>query len=406
MNSAPTASSGQPLSGIRVLDVATFVAGPFCATVFSEFGAEVVKIEHPEYGDPLRNLGTRAPNGETLTWLSEARNKRTLTLNLSRPEGAALFLDLVRQADVVTENFRPGTMEQWGLGYEDLARVNPAIVMVRVSAYGQDGPYKDRPGFARIAHAFSGLTYLAGEPDSKPVIPGSTSLGDYISGLYGAIGALMALRERERSGRGQYVDIALYESTFRLLDEIAPAFAMHGIVRERMGADAPTIVPHSHYQCADGNWIALACSSDKIFARLARTMNRPELAAPDAFATMAQRIAGRDTINEIVSQWIGQQTRDELMAVCIDAEVPVGPINSIADIFNDPQFAARGNLQTVATPDAGEVTVPSVLPKLSRTPGRIEHLGRHKGEDSESILQGLLGLSAKRIAELRSKGIV
>lgn len=394
------------MHGVRVLDVATFIAAPFCATVFAEFGAEVIKIEHPEHGDPLRHLGHRAPGGETLTWLSEGRNKRAMTLNLAHPEGASVFLELVKHADVVTENFRPGTLEAWGLGYADLVRVNPRIVMVRVSGYGQDGPYKDRPGFARIAHAFSGLTYLAGEPGERPVIPGSTSLGDYISGLYGAIGALMALREREQSGRGQYVDIALYESTFRLLDEIAPAYAMHGIVRERMGADAPTIVPHSHYRCADGHWVALACSSDKIFGRLARAMNRDELAAPDAYATMAQRIAGRDFINQVVSDWIGRHTRDDLMALCIAAEVPVGPINSIADIFEDPHIAARGNLLTLRNDDAGEVTIPSVLPRLSRTPGQVTHLGRHQGEDTACVMRELLGMSEERIAKLRERGVI
>ena len=399
-------SGALPLAGIRVLDVATFVAAPFCATTLSEFGAEVIKIEHPVHGDPLRDLGRRTSNGETLTWLSEARNKRTMTLDLGKPAGAEVFLQLVREADVVTENFRPGTMERWGLGYEALAQVNPGIVMARVSAYGQDGPYKDRPGFARIAHAFSGLTYLAGEPGARPVIPGSTSLGDYISGLYATIGVMMALREREGSGRGQSVDIALYESTFRLLDELAPSFAMFGVVRERMGADTATIVPHSHYQCADGNWVALACSSDKMFGRLAGAMGRPELATDPATATMPARIENRDAVNAIVAAWIGGLTREALMQVCIETEVPCGPINSIADIFEDEHFKARGNLARVASDGAGDVVVPSVLPKLSRTPGRIDHLGRHKGQDTEAILGELLDMPADRIAELKLKGII
>lgn len=395
-----------PLVGVRVLDVATFLAAPFCATTLAEFGADVIKIEHPVHGDPLRDLGRRTAGGETLTWLSEARNKRTMTLDLGKPDGAELFRQLVREADVVTENFRPGTMERWGLGYDALAEVNPGIVMARVSAYGQDGPYKDRPGFARIAHAFSGLTYLAGEPGERPVIPGSTSLGDYISGLYATIGVMMALRERDRSGRGQFVDIALYESTFRLLDELAPSYAMFGFVRERMGADTATIVPHSHYRCSDGNWVALACSSDKMFARLAGAMGRPELATDPDYATMPSRIAHRDAVNAMVSAWIGGQTREALMRACIEAEVPCGPINSIADIFEDAHFKARGNLARIASPEAGEVVVPAVLPRLSRTPGRIEHLGRHKGEDTEAILAELLDLSPDRIAALRRQGVV
>lgn len=401
-----SAAARLPLTGVRVLDVATFLAAPFCASIFAEFGADVIKIEHPQHGDPLRGLGRTTENGATLTWMSEARNKRTMTLNLGNPQGAAVFKELVKGADVITENFRPGTMERWGLGYDDLAAVNPKIVMVRVTAYGQDGPYKHRPGFARIAHGFGGLTYLAGEPGSQPVIPGSTSLADYISGLYAAVGALLALREAEHSGRGQAVDMGLYESIFRLLDEVAPAYGKFGVVRERMGADTATIVPHSHYQCADDNWIALACSSDKIFARLATLMGRHDLVAPDAFATMQQRIEGRDFINETVSKWVARHTRAELMAACDAAEVPCGPINSIADIFEDEHFAARGNLVRMASEGAGEITVPGVFPRLSRTPGRITHLGRSKGQDTTEVLQELLGMDAARIAALKDSGAI
>lgn len=396
----------QPLQGIRVLDCATFLAGPFCATIFSEFGADVIKIEHPQAADPMRNIGLKAESGDSLTWLSEARNKRTATLNLGKPEGAALFRELVKQADVVVENFRPGTMEKWGLGYKDLAAVKPDIVMVRITAYGQEGPYKDRPGFARIGHAFSGLTYLAGEADGPPVIPGSTSLGDYISGLYGAIGALMALRHRDATGEGQYIDVALYESTFRLLDELAPAFAKFGVVRQRMGADTATIVPHSHYQCADGEWVAIACSSDKIFERLAHTMGRSDLVAPGTYETMQKRVDNRDFINGIVGEWIGRHSRDALMTVCLRDEIPCGPVNSIADIFADPHFKARGSLLSVVHPEAGEIVVPAVLPRLSRTPGRVTHLGRRHGADTGDVYGELLGLTAERLAELKGRGIV
>lgn len=395
-----------PMSGVRVLDCATFLAAPFCATIMAEFGADVIKIEHPQHGDPLRGLGRRAENGETLTWMSEARNKRTITLNLGHPMGAAVFKQLVKEADVVTENFRPGTMERWGLGYDELAAINPRIVMVRVTAYGQDGPYKNRPGFARIAHGVGGLTYLAGEPGARPVIPGSTSLADYISGLYAAIGALLALREAEHSGQGQSVDMGLYESVFRLLDEVVPAYAKFGVVRERMGADTATIVPHSHYECADGNWVALACSSDKIFARLAELMGRTDLIAPDAYATMQQRIDGRDLINETVGAWVRRQTRAELMQACEGAEVPCGPINSVADICEDPHFAARGNLVRMLSDGAGELTVPGVFPRLSRTPGRITHLGRLKGRDTREVLTELLGMTEEQFAVLRDCGAI
>jgi crotonobetainyl-CoA:carnitine CoA-transferase CaiB-like acyl-CoA transferase len=399
-------SSDKPLTGIRVLDVATFLAAPFCATTLSEFGAEVIKIEHPRIDDPLRHLGTRTENGETLWWLSESRNKKTVTLNLSQPEGAALFKRLVEKADVVVENFRPATMEKWGLGYEDLSAINPKIVMVRITAFGQDGPNKDRPGFARIAHAFSGITYLTGEAGGMPLTPGSMGLGDYLSGLYGALGALMALRYRDLSGRGQYIDVALYESVFRFLDELAPAYARFGVVRERMGANVPSIVPHNHYQCRDGSWVAIACSSDKMFERLAQAMGQPEMAKDPKYALMKDRVQHRDEVNAAVAKWISSLPRNELMDICLEAEVPCGPINSIADIFADPHVQARGNLLKVQDPEVGEVVVPSVVPRLSLTPGSVEHLGRHKGADTESVLREWLGLDSAKIADLKVREII
>jgi crotonobetainyl-CoA:carnitine CoA-transferase CaiB-like acyl-CoA transferase len=399
-------SSQMPLSGIRVLDAATFLAGPFCATILSEFGAEVIKIEHPKIDDPLRNLGMKAENGETLIWLSESRNKRNITLNLGNPEGAKLFKELAAKADVVIENFRPGTMEKWDLGYEDLKAINPRLVMVRITAYGQTGPYKDRPGFARIAHAFSGISYLTGDPDGKPATQGAMGFGDYLSGLYGALGTMLALRHRDNTGLGQFIDVALYESVFRFLDELVPAFARFGFIRERLGADTAAIVPHSHYQCSDGSWIALACSSDKMFERLANAMRRPELASDPRYAGMHDRVAHRDEVNKIVAEWVRSYTRDELMSICLDAEVPCGPINTIADIFADPHYQARGNLVKVPDPELGEITIPSIVPRLSLTPGKIDHLGRHKGVDTDAVLSDWLGLDAARIAELRAHEVI
>jgi len=400
------AAGGQPLSGIRVLDAATFLAGPFCATILSEFGAEVIKVEHPKIDDPLRNLGMRAENGETLFWLSEARNKRNITLNLGRPEGAELFRQMARQADVVIENFRPGTMEKWGIGYEDLKAINPRLVMVRITAYGQTGPNKDRPGFARIAHAFSGISYLTGDPGGKPATQGAMGFGDYLSGLYGALGALLALRHRDNTGLGQYIDVALYESVFRFLDELVPAFARYGFVRERMGADTSAIVPHSHYQCADASWVAIACSSDKMFERLAGAMGQPELATDQRYARMPARLDHRDEVNAIVARWVGSLTRNELMSICLEADVPCGPINSIADIFADPHYAARGNLVKVPDAELGELVLPSIVPRLSLTPGKIDHLGRHKGADTEAVLRDWLGLDQAHIAALRDREII
>jgi crotonobetainyl-CoA:carnitine CoA-transferase CaiB-like acyl-CoA transferase len=396
----------RPLSGVRVLDIATFIAGPFCGTIMGDFGAKVVKIEHPRDGDPMRKFGTPTECGDTLAWLSEARNKRCMTLDLRAPEGAALFKQLVAESDVVIENFRPGTMEKWGLGWEVLREVNPKLVMLRISAYGQTGPMRSKPGFARIAHGFAGLSYLAGEPGRPPVVPGSTSLADYMSGVWGAVGVMMALRQAEKTGRGQVVDIGLYESVFRLLDEIAPAFARHGVVRERMGADVPQVVPHGHWQTRDGRWIALACTSEKIFARLCEVMGKPELAAPDALGPTKNRLARREETNALVADWIGGLDFDELMRLTDEAGVPCGPINSIADIFEDPQFAARGNLQTVQDPRVGEIVLPAGVPTLSETPPVLRHAGRAKSADTDDLLREILDMSAQDVARLRAGGVI
>jgi crotonobetainyl-CoA:carnitine CoA-transferase CaiB-like acyl-CoA transferase len=395
-----------PLAGVRVLEAATFLAAPFGAVVLADFGAEVIKVEQPGQGDPLRHFGTATEVGDTLVWLSEARNKRFVTLDLGRPAGRDLFLELARQSDVVIENFRPGTMEKWGLGYEALRAVNPKVVMLRVSAYGQTGPYKGKPGFARVAHGFSGLSHLAGMADGPPVVPGSTSLADYLSGLWGVVGILLALRVAERTGEGQVVDIGLYESIFRFLDELAPAYAKFGEVRGRMGADVPHVVPHGHWQTSEGKWVALACSSDKIFARLAEAMGQPELARPDRYARGPQRIEGRAEINAAIALWIGRLTLEEAIERCDRAGVPCGPILSIDDIFENPQYAARGNLQRIEHPGVGEVVVPAAVPRLTATPARLRHLGRSIGFDTDAVYRELLGMDPDRLAELRKLGVV
>lgn len=399
-------AAAPPLAGVRVLEIATFIAAPFCGSVLADFGAEVIKIEQPGEGDPLRRFGTPTECGDTLVWLSEARNKQCVTLDLRTEAGAAMFRSLVEKSDVVLENFRPGTLEKWHLGFEDLQRINPGIIMLRVSAYGQTGPASRKPGFARIAHAFSGLAYLAGEPDRVPVVPGSTSLADYLSGLWGALGVLLALRSRETTGIGQVIDIGLYESIFRILDEIVPAFAKSGYVRERMGADTVNVVPHSHYACADGVYIALACSSDKIFARLAELMGRRELATDPRYATAVARDQHRADVNAIVAEWVGRFPAPDVIAKCEAGEVPCGPIYSIADIFRDPQYQARGNLQTVQDPRAGEVVIPASMPKMSETPPVFAHLGAALGEHNEHVYGTILGLATDELERLRSSGTI
>jgi crotonobetainyl-CoA:carnitine CoA-transferase CaiB-like acyl-CoA transferase len=395
-----------PLAGVRVLEIATFIAAPFCGSVLADFGAEVIKVEQPGEGDPLRRFGTPTECGDTLVWLSEARNKKCVTLDLRSDEGARLFRALVEKSDVVLENFRPGTLERWHLGFEDLQRVNPGIIMLRVSAYGQTGPASHKPGFARIAHAFSGLAFLAGEPDRVPVVPGSTSLADYLSGLWGALGVLLALRTRERTGIGQYIDIGLYESIFRILDEIVPAYAKFGYVRERMGADTVNVVPHSHYMCGDGAYVAIACSSDKIFARLAELMGRSELSNDPRYATSVGRAEHRAEVNGIVADWAARYPAAEVIAKCEAGDVPCGPIYSIADIFRDEQYLARENFRTVQDPRAGELTIPTSLPKMSLTPPVFQHLGAALGEHNDEVFRSLLGLAAGELERLRTAGTI
>ena len=404
--SAQVEPKKRALEGVRVLDLSNVLAGPFCATVLGEFGADVVKVELPGKGDTMRTFGTMTATGATLNWLSEARNKRCITLDLRKPAGLEIAKRLVAQSDIVVENFTTGTLEGWGLGYEDMKKVNPEVILVRITAYGQTGPYNDRPGFARIAHGFAGLAHLAGEPDGPPVIPGSTSLADYISGLYGALGALIAYVGRQRHGGGQYVDIGLYEGVFRMLDEMAAAYAKSGYVRQRMGADTVNVVPHSHYRTRDDKWIALACTNDRMWQRLCKAMDRLDLLAADKYATMAQRLAERDRVNGIVAAFVGSMDRDALLKHCQQPRGAGGPINTIADIFEDPQFAARQNLVEIFDPREGRVVVPNVLPKLSETPGELKWLGPDMGQHNDEIYRGRLGLSAEEIERLKGEGII
>ena len=396
-----------PLEGIRILDVATFVAAPFASTILSEFGAEVIKVENPKGGDPWRHYGTKtARDGDTLAWMTESRNKTSVTLDLRTPEGVDILQRLVAVSDVMCENFRPGTLERWGLGWNVLNEINPKLVLLRVSGYGQTGPYKKRPGFARIAQAFGGLTYLAGMPDGPPVTPGSTSLADYTSGLYGALGILIALKSRDRSGEGQVIDMALYESIFRFLDELVPAYAKEGNVRQREGMGTKLACPHGHFHTGDDKWVSIACTSDRMFERLAKVMGSPELAGEKMYQTTAQRIAARETVDGLVTKFTRSYKQSEVLQMCTDGDVPCGAINSVADIFEDPQFEARDNFLRFTDPAAGEIVIPGVIPKLSKTPGRVKHVGPPLGDGIDAVYGNLLGLSADEIAALKDKGVI
>jgi crotonobetainyl-CoA:carnitine CoA-transferase CaiB-like acyl-CoA transferase len=396
----------KPLAGLRVLDLGTFIAAPFCATMLGEFGAEVLKVELPDAGDSMRTLGEER-EGIPLFWLQESRNKFAITCNLRDPEGQEVIRDLVRVGyDIVVENFRPGTLERWNLGYESLKAINNGLIMARISGYGQEGPARSLPGFGRIAQAFGGLTYLCGFPDRAPANPGSATIADYVSGLFAAYGVLTAERHRAATGTGQLIDIALFESVFRVLDSLAITYSVTGKVRERMGTATALAAPHNHYPTRDGKWVAIACTNDRIFARLASVMEQGELTTDPRFLRERERVANRADIDRIVEAWTRSHDLAPLISALNQAEIPCSPINSIADIFQDQQFAARAALTAFQHPILGEIKMPSVVPRLSETPGAIEWLGRGLGEDTSSVLGRALNYSAERIAELQSRGII
>jgi succinyl-CoA:(S)-malate CoA-transferase subunit B len=314
---------------------------------------------------------------------------------------------LVAEADVLSENFQPGTLEGWGLGWETLKEVNPRLIMLRVSGYGQTGPYSKKPGFGRIGNAFGGISFLAGDPDRPPATPGSATLADYMSGLYGALGVLMAIRARDATGgQGQVVDIGLYEPIFRILDEMAPAYDKFGYIRQRMGAAAVNVCPHSHYQTKDGRWIAIACTNDKIFARMAALMGCPEVAGDGIYGTIAKREKNRPAVDGLVSAWAQKHTQPEAIRLCDGAEVPCGMVAAVDEIFQDPHYAARGNIARVTDPRIGDLAVPNVVPRLTATPGHVDTLGPALGAHNAEIYGSLLGMTKAELAALEKEGVI
>jgi len=388
-----------------VLDLATFVAAPFCCTLLGEFGAEVIKVEQPGRGDDLRRLGTPAREGLSYWWLVESRNKKSITCNLRTPDGQDLIRRLAGGADVLAENFRPGTMEGWGLGWDALRAANPRLVMVRISAFGQTGPYRERPGFGRIAAAMSGISYLSGYPDRAPVTPGTPTIPDYLAGALAAFGALVALEHRRQSGEGQVVDVGLYEPMLRMLDELVPVYAATGYVRERRGSGTEYVVPHNHYRARDGRWVAIACTNDRMFERLAAAMERPQLAAE--FPTMAARVARRDELDELLQAWVGAADAPDVLARLDAAEVPCGPVASVKELFEDPQVRARDNILEFPSPLGGLLAMVGIVPRLTASPGRVESAGPVTvGADNEEIYCGRLGLTRDDLRALSHRGVV
>jgi len=392
----------QALAGVRVLELGSLIAGPYAASLLAQFGAEVIKIESPEGGDPLRQW-RKLHEGTSLWWYSQSRNKKSVTLDLRQPEGAEVARQLAASADIVIENFRPGTLEKWGLGWDALHALNPKLIMVRVSGYGQTGPYSQRPGFAAIAECMGGLRYTSGFPDRPPVRVG-VSLGDTLASLYGTIGALLALQHRNSGGGGQFIDVALYESVFAIMESLVPEFSVQGFVRERSGASLPGIAPSNTYLCGDGLYVAIAGNGDAIFSRLMTAIGRTDLADDPALSGNAGRVAQVQRIDEAIAQWTGQHTLDQVLDVLEAAAVPAGRIYTAADIVADPHYQARGMIESHTLPDGQPVSLPGVVPQLSATPGATRWIGPALGEHTDEVL-GSLGLSAERIAALREKGI-
>jgi crotonobetainyl-CoA:carnitine CoA-transferase CaiB-like acyl-CoA transferase len=392
------------LDHLRALDLATFIAAPFCCTLLGEFGAEVIKVEQPRVGDDLRRLGRQA-GGVSLWWLSDARNKKSITCDLRHPEGQALIRRLAARADVVAENFRPGTLERWGLGYDALRAGNPGVVLVRISAFGQTGPSREKPGFGRIAAAVGGISYLSGYPDRAPVSPGTPTIPDYLAGVVGALGALIALEARRRTGEGQVVDLALYEPIVRMLDETIPVYGAYGHVRERIGSRAESAAPHNHFLTRDRRWIAIACTNDRMFARLASALGMADL--PARFPTMAERLARREEVEGAVQAWVAERDATEALSILDGAEVPCSLVYSVRDLFEDAHVKARENIVAVPDPELGTVYMPGVVPRLSATPGAIRHAGpRALGADNEEIYLGRLGMSREEYGRLEAAGVI
>lgn len=394
----------RPLAGVKVVELGTLIAGPFAARILAEFGAEVIKIESPDGGDPLRKW-RKLYQGTSLWWYLQARNKRSVTVNLKHPDGVEVVRRLVAEADIVVENFRPGVLDKLGLGWAALSKINPALVMVRLSGFGQSGPMAQQPGFGAIGESMGGLRYVTGFPDRPPVKTG-ISIGDSIAALWGALGALMALRHREvNGGTGQVVDVALYEAVFAMMESLVPEFDVFGFVRERTGNIMPGITPSNTHTTRDGRHIAIGANGDAIFRRLALAMGRADLAADPALADNAGRDARRDELYALIDAWVGAQDEAQVLAALAAAEVPASRIYSVADMFADPQFLAREMLQTVRLPDGRDCRMPGVVPKLSATPGGAESIGPALGEHTDGVLRAL-GYDEARIAALRAAGAV
>ena len=400
-----------PLGGVRVLDLGTRVAAPFAATLLADLGADVIKVELPGVGDFMRSIGPFV-DGYSLFWAVEGRNRKSITCDLRKPRGQELLKRLLPLTDVVVENFQPGTLEGWGLGYDDLAAVNPGIILTRVSVYGQTGPYRDRPGLDRNGIALGGLLYITGYPDRPPVRPGLI-VSDYLTGVFNAFAIVSALYERDRRAResgspprGQWVDLSLYESILRIMEHTLASYDRLELVREREGNRLRNSAPLDNWMTQDGKYLCIIAAGDGLFPRLCRAMGREDLLAEPRFKTMALRAEHGDEINAIVAEWVASKPSMELQAILEKHEVPFGVAYSVADIFADPHIAERGAIETVDDPTIGPIRMQGVYPRFSRTPGRVVRGAPILGSDNGAVYKGLLGLGDAELDELAAEGVI
>ena len=398
-----------PLAGVKVIEMGQLIAGPFCGKILAEFGAEVIKIEPPatadsDGGDPLRTW-RHMHNGTSLWWSLQARNKKSVAVNLRAKEGQEIIRKLVKDADILIENFRPGALEKWNLGWEQLSAINPKLVMVRLSGYGQSGPYKDRPGFGMIGEAMGGMRNITGYPDRAPVRVG-VSIGDAIAAMYGAIGALMALHHRNvNGGKGQMVDVALYEAVFSLMESMLPEFSVSGFIRERTGGTLPGIVPSNSYLTKDAKYVVIGGNGDSIFKRFMHAIGRSDMANDPAIANNAGRFAQTEKIEKVIGDWCAGHDLAHVLQVLGEAEVPSGSIYNIQDIVRDVHYQARDMIQQHKLDDGDEISLPGIVPKLTETPGETKWLGPKLGEHTQEILRAI-GYSDARQTQLRNTGVI
>ncbi|MEZ5649206.1 MAG: CoA transferase [Burkholderiaceae bacterium] len=410
MNDTPSTSG--PLAGIRVLELGQLIAGPFAARMLSDFGADVIKVEPParpgaEGGDPLRKwrkLHPDDPSGTSLWWFVQARNKRSITIDLRKPDGAELVRRLAARSDIVIENFRPGALEKWGLGYDVLKAGNPGLILVRLSGFGQSGPYREQPGFGSIAESMGGMRYVTGFPDRPPVRM-NLSIGDSLAALHAVAGALAALQHRTRTGEGQIVDVALYESVFNIMESTLPEFDRYGVVRERTGTNLTGIVPSNTYPTADGGHIVIGANGDSIFKRLMAVMGRDDLGNDPALANNAGRARQAEMIDAAIAAWTSTLPLEDLLTRLAEADVPSGKIFSAPDMVADPQFQSRGMIERHELDDGSTLAIPGIVPKFSATPGRTRWLGPRLGEHTAQVLTEL-GLDEATMSKLRDDGVV